>query len=179
MKKGGFTKFQFILLFFLISLSSNVYGKSIFEIHHVYPYIRNINIDGYTKFVRGEHDYPPFVWVADNVEMDISDLKLVTFEPDKIGPTKKNFIKIEHKITFAFNPKGTKKLSNLTKKITLEYSQLIGYRIAILVDGNLLTVPAIFSEISNGVAVFTSTLPQKEVETMVKKINEGISQNKF
>lgn len=173
MKKASSMKFHIVLVLILITLTSNAYGRDIFGIHIVYPYIGNIHIENYKKFIRGKHDFPPFVWVHDKVEIDISYLKSASYEPDEAKTNRKsNFLKAGHKITFVFNPKGTKKFSTFTKKIS-------GRRIAILVDGKLLSVPVIFSEISDGVAIVTSTLPQTEVEAMVKKINEGISQNRF
>lgn len=72
----------------------------------------------------------------------------------------------EPEVSLKFDDEGTKLFADITKKD-------IGKRIAIFLDGEVITAPTVQSEILNGEAVVTGNYTVEEAKTLVKRLNEG------
>ena len=70
-------------------------------------------------------------------------------------------------INLTFNESGAKKFAQVTR-------ENLHKKLAILIDGNVCTVPTIQAEISGGTAVIAGDFSKAEVEDMVKKLNEAV-----
>lgn len=69
-------------------------------------------------------------------------------------------------VALRFDDEGAQKFAELTKKN-------LGKRIAILIDGQIISAPNVQSEITNGQAVITGNFTQKEAKELVSRLNEG------
>ncbi len=72
----------------------------------------------------------------------------------------------EPEVSLKFDDEGTKLFADITKKN-------IGKRVAIYLDGEIITAPTVQSEILNGEAVVTGNYTVEEAKTLVKRLNEG------
>lgn len=72
----------------------------------------------------------------------------------------------EPEVSLKFDDEGTKLFADITKKD-------IGKRIAIFLDGEVITAPTVQSEILNGEAVVTGNYTVEEAKNLVKRLNEG------
>jgi protein-export membrane protein SecD len=72
----------------------------------------------------------------------------------------------EPEVSLKFDDEGTKLFAEITKKN-------IGKRVAIYLDGEIITAPTVQSEILNGEAVVTGDYTVEEAKTLVKRLNEG------
>jgi protein-export membrane protein SecD len=72
----------------------------------------------------------------------------------------------EPEVSLKFDDEGTKLFAEITKKN-------IGKRVAIYLDGEIITAPTVQSEILNGEAVVTGSYTVEEAKTLVKRLNEG------
>lgn len=72
----------------------------------------------------------------------------------------------EPEVSLKFDDEGTKLFADITKKD-------IGKRIAIYLDGEIITAPTVQSEILNGEAVVTGNYTVEQAKTLVKRLNEG------
>ncbi|WP_153307509.1 SecDF P1 head subdomain-containing protein [Desulfospira joergensenii] len=177
MKKIVETTICFVLFLSLTSSLSFAKNNSFFQIHLVHPENEKIadrdpsEIDGYTKYIRKKNDYPKVVWVNDTIELDISDLKSVTYEPNT-----PNFPKIDkkykmipsQKINYSFKKEGAKKFAQITNRLS-------GQRIAIIINGTLFAVPAISSPITGGEASLITIIPEEKIKKIVEELNENLT----
>ncbi len=69
-------------------------------------------------------------------------------------------------IDLEFDEEGTKLFAEITKRN-------IGKRVAILIDGEIITNPTVNSEIPNGKAQITGSYTTQEANELVKRLNEG------
>ncbi|MDO9231266.1 MAG: protein translocase subunit SecD [bacterium] len=69
-------------------------------------------------------------------------------------------------IDLEFDEEGTKLFAEITKRN-------IGKRVAILIDGEIITNPTVNSEIPNGKAQITGSYTTQEANDLVKRLNEG------
>ncbi|HAT73499.1 MAG: Protein translocase subunit SecD [Candidatus Moranbacteria bacterium GW2011_GWF2_36_839] len=69
-------------------------------------------------------------------------------------------------IDLEFDEEGTKLFAEITKRN-------IGKRVAILIDGEIITNPTVNSEIPNGKAQITGSYTTTEANELVKRLNEG------
>ncbi|MFZ2975869.1 MAG: protein translocase subunit SecD [Candidatus Moraniibacteriota bacterium] len=69
-------------------------------------------------------------------------------------------------IDLEFDEEGTKLFAEITKRN-------IGKRVAILIDGEIITNPTVNSEIPNGKAQITGSYTTTEANALVKRLNEG------
>jgi len=72
----------------------------------------------------------------------------------------------EPEVSLKFDDEGTKLFAEITKKN-------IGKRVAIYLDGEIITAPTVQSEILNGEAVVTGNYTVEEAKALVKRLNEG------
>jgi protein-export membrane protein SecD len=72
----------------------------------------------------------------------------------------------EPEVSLKFDDEGTKLFAEITKRS-------IGKRVAIYLDGEIITAPTVQSEILNGEAVVTGSYTVEEAKTLVKRLNEG------
>lgn len=72
----------------------------------------------------------------------------------------------EPMINLEFDEEGTKLFAEITKRN-------IGKRVAILIDGEIITNPTVNSEIPNGKAQITGSYTTQEANDLVKRLNEG------
>lgn len=72
----------------------------------------------------------------------------------------------EPEVSLKFDDEGTALFAEITKKN-------IGKRVAIYLDGEILTAPTVQSEILNGEAVVSGSYTVEEAKTLVKRLNEG------
>jgi len=72
----------------------------------------------------------------------------------------------EPEVSLKFDDEGTKLFAEITKRD-------IGKRVAIYLDGEIITAPTVQSEILNGEAVVTGNYTVEEAKTLVKRLNEG------
>ncbi len=72
----------------------------------------------------------------------------------------------EPEVSLKFDDAGTKLFADITKRD-------IGKRIAIFLDGEIITAPTVQSEILNGEAVVTGNYTINEANNLVKRLNEG------
>jgi protein-export membrane protein SecD len=72
----------------------------------------------------------------------------------------------EPEVALKFDDAGTKLFADITKNN-------IGKRVAIFLDGSIVTAPTVQSEISNGEAVITGNYTLEEAKKLVKRLNEG------
>ncbi|MFZ2225977.1 MAG: protein translocase subunit SecD [Candidatus Moraniibacteriota bacterium] len=72
----------------------------------------------------------------------------------------------EPEVSLKFDDEGTRLFAEITKKN-------IGKRVAIYLDGEIITAPTVQSEILNGEAVVTGNYTVEEAKTLVKRLNEG------
>jgi protein-export membrane protein SecD len=72
----------------------------------------------------------------------------------------------EPEVSLKFDDEGTKLFAEVTKKN-------IGKRVAIYLDGEIITAPTVQSEILNGEAVVTGNYTIEEAKDLVKRLNEG------
>jgi len=70
-------------------------------------------------------------------------------------------------IDFSLTPDGTKRFAEIT-------GQNIGKRLAIVIDGQLITAPTIQSPITGGKGQITGSLTQQEAKDLAAKINKAI-----
>ena len=69
-------------------------------------------------------------------------------------------------ISLKFDDEGTKLFADLTKKN-------LGKRIAIFLDGSVISAPTVQAEITSGEAVITGTFTLQEAKDLVEKLNTG------
>ncbi len=72
----------------------------------------------------------------------------------------------EPEVALKFDDAGTKLFADITKNN-------IGKRVAIFLDGSIITAPTVQSEVSNGEAVITGNYTLDEAKNLVKRLNEG------
>ncbi|MFA5961894.1 MAG: protein translocase subunit SecD [Parcubacteria group bacterium] len=72
----------------------------------------------------------------------------------------------EPEVSLKFDDEGTKLFAEITKRD-------IGKRIAIFLDGEIITAPTVQSEILNGEAVVTGSYTVETAKELVKRLNEG------
>ncbi len=72
----------------------------------------------------------------------------------------------EPEVGLKFDDAGTKLFADITKNN-------IGKRVAIFLDGSIVTAPTVQSEVSNGEAVITGNYTLNEAKNLVKRLNEG------
>lgn len=72
----------------------------------------------------------------------------------------------EPEVVLNFNDEGTKLFAEITKRD-------IGKRVAIYLDGEVISAPTVQSEIANGQAVITGNFTVDEAKKLVKRLNEG------
>lgn len=122
--------------------------------------------DGDNKEVRAEHIllrkqsvemYPELAWTATGLTG--KSLKDAYVEYQNQGLS-------DPQVALRFDDEGTKMFADLTKKN-------LGKRIAILIDGQIVSAPTVQSEIVNGQAVITGNFTQKEAKELVSRLNEG------
>lgn len=69
-------------------------------------------------------------------------------------------------VALRFDDEGARLFSELTKKN-------LNRRVAILIDGQIVSAPTVQSEITSGQAVITGNFTQKEAKELVSRLNEG------
>jgi protein-export membrane protein SecD len=69
-------------------------------------------------------------------------------------------------VALRFDDEGSRMFADLTR-------ENIGKRIAILIDGQIVSAPTVQTEITNGQAVITGDFTQKEAKMLVSRLNEG------
>lgn len=72
----------------------------------------------------------------------------------------------EPEVSLKFDDEGTKLFAEITKRNLQK-------RVAIYLDGEVITAPTVQSEILNGEAVVTGNYSVEEAKTLVKRLNEG------
>ncbi|HAI74377.1 MAG TPA: protein translocase subunit SecD [Candidatus Moranbacteria bacterium] len=72
----------------------------------------------------------------------------------------------EPEVSLKFDDEGTKLFAEITKNN-------IGKRVAIYLDGEIITAPTVQTEILNGEAVVTGNYTVEEAKNLVKRLNEG------
>jgi protein-export membrane protein SecD len=72
----------------------------------------------------------------------------------------------EPQVALKFDSEGTQLFANITKKS-------IGKRVAIYLDGEIISAPTVQNEISNGEAVITGNFTIDEAKNLVERLNEG------
>lgn len=70
-------------------------------------------------------------------------------------------------VNFSLTPDGTKQFAEIT-------GQNIGKRLAIVIDGRLITAPIIQSSITGGEGQITGTFTEQEAKDLAAKINQAI-----
>jgi preprotein translocase subunit SecD len=122
--------------------------------------------DGDAKEVRAEHIlfakkttdmYPDLAWTATGLTG--KNLKDAHVEYKTQGLS-------NPEVAIQFDDEGAKLFADLTKKN-------LGKRMAILIDGQIVSAPTVQSEITNGQAVITGNFTQKEAKDLVSRLNEG------
>lgn len=122
--------------------------------------------EGDAKEVRGEHIlfrkqtidmYPELAWTKTGLTgKNLQDARVEYANQGLSNP----------QVAVKFDDDGTKLFADLTKKN-------LGKRMAILIDGQIVSAPTVQSEITNGQAVITGNFTQKEAKTLVSRLNEG------
>lgn len=122
--------------------------------------------EGDAKEVRGEHIllrkqtidmYPELAWTKTGLTgKNLQDARVEYANQGLSNP----------QVAVKFDDEGTKLFSELTKKN-------LGKRMAILIDGQIVSAPTVQSEITNGQAVITGNFTQKEAKELVSRLNEG------
>ena len=122
--------------------------------------------EGDAKEVRGEHIlfrkqtidmYPELAWTKTGLTgKNLQDAHVEYANQGLSNP----------QVAVKFDDEGTKLFSDLTKKN-------LGKRMAILIDGQIVSAPTVQSEITNGQAVITGNFTQKEAKALVSRLNEG------
>jgi preprotein translocase subunit SecD len=122
--------------------------------------------DGDTKEVRAEHIlfrkqtldmYPELAWTSTGLTG--KNLTNAQIDRQSQGLSKPQ-------VAIEFDDEGAKLFANLTKKN-------LGKRMAILIDGQIVSAPTVQSEITNGKAVITGNFTEKEAKDLVVRLNEG------
>ena len=72
----------------------------------------------------------------------------------------------EPQVSLKFDAEGTQLFADITKRN-------IGKRVAIYLDGEIISAPTVQTEISNGEAVITGHFTVDEAKNLVKRLNEG------
>ncbi len=72
----------------------------------------------------------------------------------------------EPEVSLKFDEEGTKLFAEITKNN-------VGKRVAIYLDGEIITAPTVQTEILNGEAVVTGNYTVEEAKNLVKRLNEG------
>ncbi|MCX6761839.1 MAG: protein translocase subunit SecD [Candidatus Moranbacteria bacterium] len=72
----------------------------------------------------------------------------------------------EPEVSLKFDDDGTKLFADITKRD-------VGKRIAIFLDGEIITAPTVQTEILNGEAVVTGNYTVEQAKALVKRLNEG------
>lgn len=72
----------------------------------------------------------------------------------------------EPEVSLKFDEEGTKLFAEITK-------DNVGKRVAIYLDGEIITAPTVQTEILNGEAVVTGNYTVEEAKNLVKRLNEG------
>lgn len=72
----------------------------------------------------------------------------------------------EPQVSLKFDAQGTALFADITKRD-------IGKRVAIYLDGQIISAPTVQSEITNGEAVITGNFTVDEAKNLVKRLNEG------
>ncbi len=75
-------------------------------------------------------------------------------------------------IDLAFTDSGRKRFANVTR-------QNVGRRLAIIVDGQILSAPIIQSKITNGKASIVGAFTDQEAHTLARKIDEAVAARKI
>jgi len=155
----------------LVQVSGN--NRIIVELPGVKDINEAIKLIGQTPFLefREENPTPPEVTPdADgNVTLEADDLFLPTeltgkqlkratlaFDPNTGVP----------EVQLAFDAEGTKLFADLT-------ARNVGKRIAILLDGQVLSAPTVQTSITNGIAVITGQFTVQEARELITRLNSG------
>ncbi len=111
---------------------------------------------------------------GDNREVRAAHILVPTFR--ETGLTGKNLKRAavdyqsqglgQPQVSLLFDDEGTGLFADLTRRN-------IGRRIAILIDGDVVTAPTVQVEIPNGQAVITGSYTTEEANALVKRLNEG------
>jgi preprotein translocase subunit SecD len=122
--------------------------------------------DGDAKEVRAEHIlfakktldmYPNLAWSATGLTgKNLKDAYIDRQDQGLSNP----------QVALRFDDEGSTMFADLTKKN-------LGKKIAILIDGQIVSAPTVQSEITNGQAVITGNFTQTEAKDLVSRLNEG------
>ena len=122
--------------------------------------------EGVDKEVRAEHIlfrkqtvdmYPDLAWTATGLTgKNLQDARVEYRDQGLSDP----------EVALRFDDEGSRMFADLTK-------ESLGKRIAILIDGQIVSAPVVQIEITNGQAVITGNFTQKEAKDLVSRLNEG------
>jgi preprotein translocase subunit SecD len=122
--------------------------------------------DGDTKEIQSEHIlfrkysidmYPDLAWTPTGLTGKNLKDAYVEYQTQGLGSPQ---------VALRFDDEGTQMFADLTQKN-------LGKRIAILIDGQIVSAPTVQSEITNGQAVITGSYTQQEAKELVLRLNEG------
>lgn len=105
-----------------------------------------------------------FFWVEKTVLMDQDDLqsaRVVTSSPSTSNVPGRPEIEV------TFTPKGRKRFAEVTR-------HNINKRLAILINGRIISAPVIRSEISGGTALISGNFTEAEASELSNKINQAL-----
>lgn len=104
------------------------------------------------------------LWVSKEILIDQSDLQMTTVVTTT--PATSN-VPGRPEIDVTFTPKGRKRFAEVTR-------QSINKRLAIIIDGQIVSAPVIKSEIPGGTAVISGSFTQSEALELSDKINQAL-----
>ena len=158
---------SFISLFLLVESAS---GQS-FEIRLVHPQnseiikstVPKIDLSGYERIFDGNEE----LWISKTIDIDVSDLKEANVEPQNF-PTEEEIKRCKELspdctlgpvppgVRCFFTADGAKRLSEFSARYMYQ-------RVAIILDGKLLSSPIIRVPLDSGTMVFTSREESEKV----------------
>ncbi len=133
--------------------------------YHIIKKIENKG-EGETREVRGAHilfpkytldQFPDLQYKATGLTGKNLKNASVSYQGQGVGAPQ---------VSLQFDDEGTTLFADLTKRN-------LGKRIAILIDGAIVTAPTVQSEILNGQAVITGNYTTSGANALVKRLNEG------
>ncbi|MDD5083483.1 MAG: protein translocase subunit SecD [Candidatus Moranbacteria bacterium] len=166
-KKGQFVQ-EFDDVIFNDTLKSGEVWPELVESQFGWHIIKKVEErgEGDAKEVRAQHIlfrkqsvdmYPELAWKATGLTgKNLTDAQV---DRQSQGLSKPQ-------VAIQFDDEGTGLFADLTKKN-------LGKRMAIFIDGQIVSAPTVQSEITNGKAVITGNFTEKEAKDLVSRLNEG------
>jgi preprotein translocase subunit SecD len=108
--------------------------------------------------------YGEILWVSKTVLIDQNDLQTTTVVTSTLSTSN---VPGTPEIDVTFTPKGSKRFAEVTR-------QNINNRLAIIIDGQIVSAPVIKTEIPGGKAMIDGSFTQSEAKELSSKINQAL-----